>query len=89
MVTRPEHEHVTFAEVHAFGNLARLQFGRADRVTGLQPFDTAEPRNVQEDAAANEACRIARDVVSMWPSTIDALRGPMPVVDEPVIRHVA
>ena len=54
MVAGAEDEDVALAEPDALGLLDRLELGAGHRLARLQPVDPAEPRHVEQHAAADE-----------------------------------
>ena len=85
VVAGPEDEDVALAEVHALCLLAGLQLGAPYGFAGLEPFDPAESRNVQQDTPADHPVPVVCDVERRRPLAGEYLLCGMPVVGEAVV----
>src|SRR5712691_8985763 len=84
-VARPEDQDVALSQVHVLGLLACLQLGARHRVSRVEPFDSTKSWNVEEDAFADDASRVRRDVLGRRAEAGDNLFRLLAVVGEPAI----
>src|SRR5947209_3645995 len=83
-----ENQDVALAEANALGLFTLLQFRGTDSFPGFQPLDPAQPRDVEQNSAADDSVCIGSDVLELRAAGGD-LCGRLAVIQASLVRDMA
>src|SRR5262245_40092899 len=87
-MARTHQEHVALPDDDALRKFGRLEVTAEDVLAGLEPGQSAETRDVEQDASPDQAVREDLDRTARCASGRHGT-GRTPVVEQPLVRDVA